>query len=75
MHESERQQNGGMSRRAALRAGGLGTVGLAALYAFACGGDDKDESTAPAGTGATGGQQPAAQQEQPRTGGIISQRL
>ena len=79
MHESERQRGGvlirRMSRRAALRASGLNTVGLAGLYALACGGDDRDRSTAPAGTGATGGQQPAAQQEQPRSGGIISQRL
>ncbi len=62
-----------MSRRAGLRVGALG-AGLAGAFALACGGGEKKDegSSAPgaSGTGPAG----AAAVEQPRMGGIISQR-
>jgi peptide/nickel transport system substrate-binding protein len=63
-----------VSRRAVLRLGAVGAGGLAAAFALACGGG-KEESKAgtPAGGPAAAGT--AAPGEQPRYGGVISQRL
>ena len=72
-HESTRVMQRRLSRRAGLRAGARGAAGLAGAFALACGGGTKDQGKE-AGAGAAGGQ-PAAQQETPRPGGTISQRL
>lgn len=65
-----------VSRRAGLRTGALGAAGLTGAFALACGGSDKDKGTdTGAATGGTSGtQQAAQQQEQPKSGGVISQR-
>ncbi|MFN8559824.1 MAG: ABC transporter substrate-binding protein [Dehalococcoidia bacterium] len=67
-----------VGRRQGLRAGVLGGAGLAAAFALACGGGGGrgagSGSSAPAGGGAApAGQQQAA--EQPKSGGIINQRI
>jgi len=65
-----------LSRRRAL--GTVGGVAGAAAFLAACGGDDKSDggSSGDAASGATGGQQATqAAPDQPRAGGVISQRI
>jgi peptide/nickel transport system substrate-binding protein len=59
-----------VGRRSIVRAGALGTGGVAAAFALACGGgEDKAKGGA---SPATGAQTPQPQQEQPRYGGTLN---
>lgn len=75
-------------RRSALRAGALGSAGLAAAFALACGGGDDNKGSGAQATTASGGGAPAGQSggasataasgastETPKPGGVLVQRL
>jgi peptide/nickel transport system substrate-binding protein len=63
----------GWTRRSMLQAGALGAAGLAGAFALACGGSSSEKSAG--GGTSSGGQQTGGQNEQPKYGGVISQRL